>query len=142
MKNIKDIIKQEGDYFEWSYCAKNGLEIDCFIRRNNTLALCGYVIITSDNKLFRLDYDDLYSKINVHVHGGLTYSDQDKNGNWIIGFDCAHAGDLCPAFPHFDGIYRTKEYVISECEKLAEEVSKFSGIIKRLQNIESVIGKD
>lgn len=60
----------------------------------------------------------------------------------MIGFDCAHAGDLCPAFPHFDDVYRTKDFVISECEKLAEEVSKFSGIIKRLQNIESVIGKD
>lgn len=142
MINLKEIIKKEGDFFDWIYTAKNGLEIDCSIRRNNSLAFCGYVFITSDNKLFRLDYDQLYSKINVHVHGGLTYSDEGENGSWVIGFDCAHAGDLCPAFPHFDGIYRTKEFVISECEKLAEEVSKFSGIIKRLQNIESVIGKD
>jgi hypothetical protein len=141
MKNIKDIIKREGDYFDWVYTAKNGLEVDCFIRRNHSLALCGYVVITTDNKLFRLDYEQLYSKINVHVHGGLTYSDEGEGG-WVIGFDCAHAGDLCPAFTHFDGIYRTKQYVISECEKLAEEVSKFSGIIQRLKNIESVIGKD
>lgn len=141
MKNIKDIIKEEGDYFDWIYTAKNGLGVDCFIRRNHSLALCGYVVITTDNKLFRLDYDQLYSKINVHVHGGLTYSDEGEGG-WVIGFDCSHAGDLCPAFPHFDGVYRTKQYVIEECEKLAEEVSKFSGVIKRIEKIESVIGKD
>ena len=141
MKNIKEIIKKEGDFHKWTYTAKNGLEVECFIRRNHTLALCGYVVFTSDNKLYGLDYDDIYTKMFISIHGGLTYSDEHEGG-WLIGFDCAHAGDLCPAFPNFDGIYRTKEFVISECEKLAEEVSKFSGIIKRLQNIESVIGKD
>lgn len=142
MKNIKEIIKKEGDFHKWTYTTSNGLDVECFLRRNpNTLTLCGYVVLTSDNKLFGLDYDDIYTKMFISIHGGLTYSDE-QEGGWIIGFDCAHAGDLCPAFPHFDGIYRTKEFVISECEKLAEEVSKFSGIIKRLQNIESVIGKD
>ena len=141
MENIEQIMKEEGDFFEWTYTAKNGLEVDCFIRRNNSLAFCGYVVITSDNKLFGLDYDSIYSKVNISVHGGLTYSDEGESG-WVIGFDCAHAGDLCPAFPNFDGIYRTKEYVISECEKLAESISEFSGIIKRLKNIDSIIGED
>ncbi len=140
MKNIKQIIKEEGDLYEWTYTAKNGLEIDCIIKRNTTLALCGYVVITSDNKLFGLDYDVIYSKLDVSVHGGLTYSDEGEGG-WIIGFDCAHAGDLCPAFPYYDGVYRTKEFVITECEKLAEEVSKFSGIIKRLKNIDTLLGQ-
>jgi hypothetical protein len=140
MKNINEIIKIEGDYHEWIYTAKNGLEIECLIRRNNTLALCGYVVITSDNKLYGLDYDHLYSQIDTHVHGGLTYSDEGEGG-WVIGFDCAHAGDLCPAFPYYDGVYRTKEFVISECEKLAEAISKFSGIIKRIKNIDTVLGK-
>lgn len=137
---IIEIVKKEGDFFDWTYCAKNGLDVECFIRRNNSLALCGYVVITSDNSLYGLDYDEIYSKIDTNVHGGLTYADK-MDGKWIVGFDCAHAGDLCPAF-HYDGIYRTKKFVISECEKLAESISKFSGIIKRLQNIESVIGKD
>jgi hypothetical protein len=140
MKNINEIIKIEGDYHEWIYTAKNGLEIECLIRRNNTLALCGYVVLTSDNKLFGLDYDTIYSKVNTSVHGGLTYSDE-GDGGWVIGFDCAHAGDLCPAFPHYDGVYRTKEFVISECEKLAEVISKFSGIIKRIKNIDTVLGQ-
>jgi hypothetical protein len=140
MKNINEIIKIEGDHHEWIYTAKNGLEIECLIRRNNTLALCGYVVITSDNKLYGLDYDHLYSQIDTHVHGGLTYSDEGEGG-WVIGFDCAHAGDLCPAFPYYDGVYRTKEFVISECEKLAEAISKFSGIIKRIKNIDTVLGK-
>jgi hypothetical protein len=137
MENIEQIMKEEGDFFEWTYTAKNGLEVDCFIRRNNSLAFCGYVVITSDNKLFGLDYDNIYSKVNISVHGGLTYSDEGEGG-WIIGFDCAHLGDFCPAFS-YDGIYRTKEFVISECESLAESVSEFSGIIQRLKNIDSVI---
>lgn len=139
MENIEQIMKEEGDFFEWTYTAKNGLEVDCFIRRNNSLAFCGYVVITSDNKLFGLDYDSIYSKVNISVHGGLTYSDE-NNGKWIIGFDCAHAGDLCPAFPYYDAIYRTKEFVISECESLADSISEFSGIIQRLKKIDSVIG--
>jgi len=138
MENIEQIMKEEGDFFEWTYTAKNGLEVDCFIRRNNSLAFCGYVVITPDNKLFGLDYDNIYSKVNISVHGGLTYSDEGE-GVWIIGFDCAHLGDFCPVFS-YDGIYRTKEFVISECESLAESVSKFSGIIQRLKNIDSVIG--
>jgi len=140
MENIEQIMKEEGDFHEWTYTAKNGLEVDCFIRRNNSLAFCGYVVITSDNKLFGLDYDNIYSKVNISVHGGLTYSDEGEGG-WIIGFDCAHLGDFCPAFS-YDGIYRTKEFVISECESLAESVSKFSGIIQRLKNIDSVIGNN
>lgn len=139
MKNIEQIIKEEGDFFEWTYTAKNGLEVDCLIKRNSSLALCGYVVITPDNKLFGLDYDSIYSKVNISVHGGLTYSDED-HGKWIIGFDCAHSGDFCPAFPYYDAVYRTKEFVISECEKLAESISEFSGIIQRLRKIDSVIG--
>jgi hypothetical protein len=140
MKNIKQIIKEEGDLYEWTYTAKNGLGVECVIKRNTTLALCGYVVITSDNKLFGLDYDVIYSKLDVSVHGGLTYSNKGKVG-WVIGFDCAHAGDLCPAFPYYDGVYRTKEFVITECEKLAEAISKFSGIIKRLKNIDTLLGQ-
>lgn len=144
MKNIEQIMKEEGDFFEWTYTAKNGLEVDCFIRRNNSLAFCGYVVITSDNKLFGLDYDSIYSKVNISVHGGLTYSDEGEGG-WIIGFDCSHSGDLCPSFLQYgrilDGdIYRTKEFVISECESLADSISEFSGIIQRLKKIDSVIG--
>jgi hypothetical protein len=142
MKNLDQIIKKEGDFYKWTYTSSNGLNVDCFLRRNpNTLTLCGYVVLTSDNKLYGLDYDHLYSQIDTHVHGGLTYSDEGENG-WVIGFDCAHAGDLCPAFPHYDGVYRTKEFVISECIKLAESISEFSGIVKRLQNIDSILGKD
>jgi hypothetical protein len=151
MEDIEQIMKEEGDHFEWIYTAKNGLEVDCFIERNRLLALCGYVVITSDNELFGLDYDNIYSQIDVSVHGGLNYSDE-NNGEWIIGFDCAHSGDLCPSFLQYgrfgsksvgisDGdIYRTKEFVISECEKLAESISEFSGVVKRLKKIDSVIG--
>ena len=48
MENIEQIMKEEGDFFEWTYTAKNGLEVDCFIERNRLLALCGYVGLTHE----------------------------------------------------------------------------------------------
>ena len=67
MKNINLIIKKEGDFYEWTYIAMNGLEVDCFIRRNDVLALCGYVVITRDNSLFGLEYDDISEKSNFEA---------------------------------------------------------------------------
>jgi hypothetical protein len=120
MENIEQIIKEEGDFFEWTYTAKNGLEVDCFIERNRLLALCGYVVITSDNELFGLDYDNIYSQIDVSVHGGPSFLQYGRISD--------------------SDIYRTKEFVISECEKLAESISEFSGVVKRLKKIDSIIG--
>ena len=56
------------------------------------------------------------------VHGGLTYSGhgprsiEDKPG-WWFGFDTGHYGDTPENCP--------KEYVISECERLAEQIQAF-----------------
>jgi hypothetical protein len=71
-----------------------------------------------------IDYDN----IPVHVHGGLTFCEKDGD-NWVIGFDCAHSGDLSPhlleislddnshfsPYPSGFGVYRDKKFVISEC---------------------------
>lgn len=55
---------------------------------------CGYVVIPKEHKLYGLNYDDkaLY---DISCHGGLTYSgvNQWVDGEWTIGFDCAHASD-------------------------------------------------
>jgi len=57
-----------------------------------------------------------------------------------LGFDCAHAGDLCPAhqalpgmaeirarFPRNPDTYRNREYVEGEVTKLAQQLAVFSG---------------
>lgn len=80
------------------------------------------------------------------VHGGLTYAGRIGFGSrpnanlWWFGFDCAHAGDICPAmdalmrsisspseiaerrriFRH--DRYRTISYVMTECARLAAQL--------------------
>ncbi len=65
------------------------------------------------------------------VHGGLTFSKGNGkypipgNGLWWFGFDCAHLGDgtTNPRLQMFyDGPVRDLEYVVGECESLAEQL--------------------
>lgn len=124
---LEEKIKIEGDYHEWEYTAQNGSIIKCYLKRHSSMRhLCGYVILTEDNKFWGKYYDD----ISAQVHGGLTYTEIDNNNNWVVGFDCAHSGDLVPSFQkvhlNVNDVYRDKEYVISECESLAEQLSEWS----------------
>jgi hypothetical protein len=91
--------------------------------------------------LFRVDY----GTPDIDVHGGLTFADmcqgQAESGKgichvpgegepdhvWWFGFDCAHAGDLCPAYEGRyrwnDGSrYRDIDYVKRECTQLAAQL--------------------
>jgi hypothetical protein len=88
--------------------------------------LCGYVILDNDHNLRGEGYDD----INVDVHGGLTFaSENTEEGRegWMIGFDCAHYGDLTPRDFELnyisEGQYRDMYYVTRECVSLAEQIS-------------------
>ena len=134
---LYDKIKKEGDYHEWEYTAKNGIVMKCYLQRHNKMKhLCGYVVLTEDNKFWYKDYD----RVSVQVHGGLTYAGDGENGTWVLGFDCAHSGDLVPSFQdnrlnlnYLNDVYRDKEYVISECESLAEQLSEWS--ISKMRDI-------
>lgn len=65
------------------------------------------------------------------VHGSLTYSGdgkffdpEDKDGHWF-GFDCGHAGDAqIEPSPYYkpEGIVRSLDYVVDECESLARQI--------------------
>ena len=119
--------------------------VPCIIVRNDLGVLCGYVGVISSHPYFEKDYSEIDS--DIHVHGGLTYSGKLKpsskrksiflqeNGEieniWLFGFDCAHLGDLCPAYQSIFGdscdIYRTIEYVESEIKNLARQL--YSGDI-------------
>lgn len=67
----------------------------------------------------------------VDVHGGLTYArknapHQPDSDFWWFGFDCAHAGDLCPEYRHTeDSVYRDAKYVMAECRSLAKQLGNF-----------------
>lgn len=132
------LIEKEGDELQWDYTCGNGVIIHCSIHRNGVKALCGYITLTKDSSLYGVGYDD----VDLHAHGGLTYDGYDENENWVIGFDCAHYQDLSPYFLLSEeysfgqrGTYRDMEYVKSECENLAEQVSFFSKSIVRYNKI-------
>lgn len=133
-EEIYRIIKEEGDYFEfYSYNLK------CYGRRNELLQTwSGYVEIPSIH-----GFKDPYS---INVHGGITHHHLKSDGTLVIGFDCAHLNDLKPHFIKLigdtGGTYRTKEYVRTEIESMAEQIHEYfpeyyNALVKVLTKINS-----
>lgn len=83
---------------------------------------CGYVGVDKNHWSFGLSYDEM---MIVSVHGGLTFCgdnsllDEEKEF-WWFGYDCAHSGDKTKY--NSDGVVRTLEYCIEECESLSEQI--------------------
>lgn len=48
-----------------------------------------YIMIPKKHLLYKISYSD----IDLHVHGGLTYSCMEDDKNYWIGWDYAHSGD-------------------------------------------------
>lgn len=76
---------------------------------------CGYVVIPEDHPCYGLDYEVVEDDIDVH--GGLTFSGtfEDIDG-FLLGFDCAHAGD--------NPEVQDEEYTLSECKSLVDQLIK------------------
>ena len=132
--------KSEPDKAQW---ISSGL--DCLIVRGPSGALCGYVGVPESHPLYGRDYDA--EEVYVECHGGLTFADKCQPTDdpsrhvchvaedaanaevWWFGFDCAHLGDLSPAYNqrnHYsDGEeeYRSFQYVQSEVEAMAKQLS-------------------
>lgn len=142
-EELEKIIKLEGFHYEFE---RHGLT--CVIHRNSNQAWCGYVGVDKNNKGYGKNYcfwseselglSDTEKFINnIEVHGGITFADKaywkENDDKWYFGFDCVHAGDLSLLDFYFkeippskDSAYRTKDYVISECDKLAEQLIKLN----------------
>lgn len=136
--------QDEPDKIQWIDPAT---DLDCLISRGPSGALCGYVGVPPGHPWHGMDYD----RIDVDVHGGLTYADAcDEGGHichvpapgrpkdvWWLGFDCAHAFDLCPRYEDLYkdrpwlspvcttplGVYRDVAYVRAEVTGLARQVA-------------------
>jgi hypothetical protein len=122
-----------------------------FISRIDLGNLCGYVILPKNHIVFENHYDDEIFQ-DIDVHGGLTYSEHDhrdieaneENPLWILGFDCAHSGDLMPGSPYlqivpeyekrFGRNYRNLDYVIKECKSLAKQLYELDKNMKGKKN--------
>lgn len=87
---------------------------------------CGYVRVPDGHPWHGVEYDDLY---NVEVHGGLTYADalrEKPSGEWWLGFDCAHRGDIVPGLRYrgVNDVWRDLPYVRAECARLAQQIAE------------------
>ena len=88
---------------------------------------CGYVAIPEGHPWHNLGYDEIHDQMpDLRVHGGLTYANRDADRQaWVIGFDCAHAGDAVPlstSLGHVRStcdIYRDQHYVRVETSLLS-----------------------
>ena len=125
----------EPDRKEWRHAG-----FPCLIVRvEHHGAWCGYVAVPPGHPWHGKGYDD----INAEVHGGLTYAEKcggavchvsgpgEPDDVWWLGFDHAHAGDLCPAtaswfgdrFGESNDVYRDMDYVIAGVNELAEQAA-------------------
>ena len=122
MKNIWEI---EPKIMEFDHTG-----MKCIIlRMPRLLHLCGYVGLLPEHPLYGKDYN-FRAVSRLEVHGGITYCGSHPNGIshtlWWIGFDCAHAGDLCPGndMKRSTEFYKDIHYVKHETEQLAEQLAK------------------
>ena len=124
--DIFEKIKLEKDHEVFSHKC-----FVCEIKRHPDLKhLCRYVYLPQGHPSFG-EKDPYYS-----VHGGITASFADNVlQEWIIGFDCAHAGDFSPGMnaisskvgiPHNmlfgEDTYRDWEYVQNEIYSLVDQL--------------------
>lgn len=91
----------EPDKVQWNHAG-----FACLAVRNRMGAWCGYVGVPNGHP----DYEKHYDNVDVHVHGGLTYSNKCQpegpichipepgfpDDVWWLGFDLLHGGDDSP----------------------------------------------
>lgn len=108
----------------------------CQARRSRLGYLCGYVGVDKEHPLFGKDW---HHGVNLNAHGGINFSDFIGESNlWWFGFDCGHTYDCSPYDSIFNFVietfkstkskstksYKTLEYVMNECTKLAKQLSE------------------
>lgn len=111
--------------------------IACYITLDDQGIRCGYAALPQENYI-KCDID------NLKCHGGITYEgkrlpgiDKEDRDTYIIGFDCAHYGDVRDvraaekAFGYSDmpyilltGKIRTVEFCEKELVELVNQIRK------------------
>jgi len=90
-----------------------------FIRRDQYGGNNGYIVLPYKHKFEELeDY-----QIELNVHGGITYKEEEKCYGWVIGFDTSHVGDFVPKAINCHGShFWTHEEVLAELKKVVEQL--------------------
>ena len=112
--------EDEPDEVQWS---DPDTGYSCWLKRGPTGGWNGYVCVPVDHRWWGKEYGDEELE-EVEVHGGLTFSAMWlAEGDWWLGFDCAHGFDTVPAMMEFPGSrYRTVSYAIGQVTSLAHQV--------------------
>lgn len=140
----EQIIKKEGNRREFSYRGYDAIILR--IRPEISGHLCGYVRMRGE--LSDIHYDDL-NRRGIEVHGGLTFSgNMDGEKGFWIGFDCAHSGDLSPAydsdyiemFSEHGYTYKDMDYVEKELMHLIDQLKSLKGASSRIDML--LLGTD
>lgn len=123
--------------------------LPCLIVRGPAGALCGYAGVAEGHPCFGKEYSDCQPVTPIaegaehYIHGGLTFSDfcaetKDETRHichapapgepdhvWWFGFDCAHSGDVMPAYGYDSAGYTYKNvaYVKEQVRQLARQLS-------------------
>ena len=101
--------------------------------------LCGYITLPENHPWRKQEYHE----IDCEVHGGITFSEENEEGDHMIGFDCAHSSDICPGSAGSGGTflqfmtaltdpinlkrhksYKNMDFVIKELKKLVTQAIK------------------
>ena len=132
--------ENEPDHAEWEQEISG---YKCRISRmEGSGALCGYVGIPKEHRFWGKGYhgdNEEVDDISDNVHGGLTYSEEGKDGYWYFGFDTTHANDFAPKLvelliefgrkdlPFHDCMnYKTWEYVENEVHWLGKRLWQYN----------------
>ena len=90
--------------------------------------LNGYVNIPKNHPFYNID-DDLDITLEIHVHGGVTFTGtmpERLGDGWWIGFDTAHYNDGLLG----NGERKSVEYVEKECTILAAQLFAARSLIR------------
>lgn len=88
---------------------------------------CGYVAVPKDHPACV----NAELEQELEVHGGITFSELNPEypvstlePTYWLGYDCAHSGDKTYMNRH--GVFRSLEFNIQECEKLASQLASLA----------------
>ena len=101
---------------------------------------CAYIVLTETSKFYGRHYKDrIFDDLNLHVHGGITYSGFRKVENkpaYMIGWDYSHWNDFsgsCLELPDIPGFAErlwpagrrwTTDEVFEEVKEVIDEMIK------------------
>ena len=108
--------ENEPDHAEW---VQEPSGYKCRISRmEGSGALCGYVGIPKEHRFWGKGYhgdNEEVDDISDNVHGGLTYSEEGKDGYWYFGFDTTHINDFAPKLIELLIEFGRKDLPFTDC---------------------------